>query len=74
MTGEYWKMNEIANAKMEKLEIHLEEYKSNHLEVKNVISEGKAENSERNLTTAKGKKLLWSILRSRTTNRSVYSR
>ena len=57
----------------EKLGIHSEEYKAKDREVKNLTSERKAEILERQVTAAKAKKEMWSILCSLTTNRCILS-
>ena len=77
MTGEYWKMREIAKAERERYElserlgIHSEECKSKDEEVNSLTSEREAEIWERTVTTAKGKKEMRSIQRILTTSRSV---
>ena len=77
MTGEYWKMQEIATAERERDESrerlgnHSEEYRAKDREVKNLTSERKADISKQKVTTANTKKEMWSILRSLTDNRSV---
>ena len=76
MTGEYWKMQNIAKAERgkdevsERLGIHSEEYKAKNCEIKELTSEWKNKIGKRNGTTAKTMKEMWSILRSLTTNQS----
>ena len=74
MTGEYWKTREITTEERERdelregLGINSEEHKAKDLEVRNLTSKLTAEILKQNVTTAKGEKDMWSILRSLSTH------